>query len=418
MPRTSHGRARPDGVPMSPPFLLLGRHHAGTWLIALQLAIGVVLCLQAWQAVTGLHAARATPDGIDDTGLLLVPWLQVTPASDPGVADVLRRLRSVPGVRAATASNQVPYGNSAWSVHVWTPARPAERSVVSVFLGEEHFGSTLGLATVRGRDFVPAEFRNYAGTQTDLHADLGPAIISTALAEQLYGDADPLGRTLLTAPGARLYVVGVIDRVPPPASARDTRDLAMLLPVRMVRAGDAQFLIRHRGDANDMAARISAALSDAYPSVAIAPPVEMAALREAALRGPRLRARWSVGACVAWWFSTLGLLMLGGQRWVQAHAQEFSLRRAAGATGRQVARRLRCEYLGLAAIAATVGLACGGWLLPRVAPDGWVSTPSIGAMLAAAAWATLAVQFAAAWPARQARRIPPHLVSRSPSVRL
>jgi hypothetical protein len=103
---------------------------------------------------------------------------------------------------------------------------------------------------------------------------------------------------------------------------------------------------------------------------------------------------------------------------MQAHAQEFSLRRAAGATGCQLARRLRCEYLGLAGMAAMAGLACGGWLLPRIAPDGWVSAPSLGAMLAAAAWATLAVQFAAAWPARLARRIPPHLVSRSPSVRL
>ena len=36
-------------------FLLLGRHHAGIGWIALQLAIGVVLCLQAWQALVGLH---------------------------------------------------------------------------------------------------------------------------------------------------------------------------------------------------------------------------------------------------------------------------------------------------------------------------------------------------------------------------
>ncbi|SDR18505.1 FtsX-like permease family protein [Pseudoxanthomonas sp. CF385] len=403
---------------MSPPFLLLGRHHAGTWLIALQLAIGVVLCLQAWQAVTGLHAARAMPDGIDDAGLLLVPWLQMTPGSDPGVADVVRRLRNVPGVQSATAANQAPYGNSAWSMHVWMSARPAERHVVSVFLGDERFAWTLGLATVRGREFLPDEFRDYAGDQTDLHAALGPAIISSALARRLYGDADPLGRTVWTAPGARLHVVGVIDRVPPPASARDTGDLAMLLPVRMVRAGDAQFLVRHTGDADGVASRIRTALAAAYPSMAVADPVGMTSLREASLHAPRMRARWSVGACVAWWFSTLGLLMLGGERWVQAHAQEFSLRRAAGATGRQLARRLRCEYLGLACMAVMAGLTCGGWLLPRVAPDGLVSTPSMGAMLAAAAWATLAVQFAATWPARLARRIPPHLVSRSPSVRL
>ena len=403
---------------MSPPFLLLGRHHAGTWLIALQLAIGVVLCLQAWRSLTDLHAARNTPDGIDSTDLLLVPWMQVTPVSDPGVDDVLHRLRRVPGVLSATAANQVPYGSNAWSVHAWPPARPAERNVVSVFLADEHFSKTLGIATVRGRDFLPGEFRDYAGDQADLHADLGPAIISSALATRLYGDANPLGRTLLTAPGAHLRVVGVIERVPPPASAPDARDLAMMLPVRMVRAGDAQLLVRHTGASDDMAARIGAALSAAYPTIVVGDPVDMAALRDASLHAPRLRAGWSVGACIAWWASVLGLLMLGGQRWVQEHAQEFSLRRAAGATGRQLARRLRLEYLWLASAAALLGLACGGWLLPRIAPAWLATTPSAISMVAIAAWVALAVQLAAAWPAYLARRIPPHLVSRSPSVRL
>ena len=108
--------------------------------------------------------------------------------------------------------------------------------------------------------------------------------------------------------------------------------------------------------------------------------------------------------------------MLGGQRWVQEHARELSLRRAAGATGRQLARRLRLEYLGLACAAASVGLAGGQWLLPHLVRGS--APPSHGALVAAAAWAMLAVQLAAAWPAHLARRIPPHLVSRSPSVRL
>ena len=131
-------------------FLLLGRHHAGIGWIALQLAIGVVLCLQAWQALVGLHVARTTPDGIDDTGLLLVPWMQMAPASDPGVADVLGRLRNVPGVLSATAANQAPYDATAWSVQVWTATHPATKHVVSVFLGDEDFASTLGMATSAG----------------------------------------------------------------------------------------------------------------------------------------------------------------------------------------------------------------------------------------------------------------------------
>ena len=139
-------------------FLLLGRHHAGIGWIALQLAIGVVLCLQAWQALVGLHVARTTPDGIDDTGLLLVPWMQMAPASDPGVADVLGRLRNVPGVLSATAANQAPYDATAWSVQVWTATHPATKHVVSVFLGDEDFAEiciTSAITVVAGEG--PAE---------------------------------------------------------------------------------------------------------------------------------------------------------------------------------------------------------------------------------------------------------------------
>ena len=397
-------------------FLLLGRHHAGIGWIALQLAIGVVLCLQAWQALVGLHVARTTPDGIDDTGLLLVPWMQMAPASDPGVADVLGRLRNVPGVLSATAANQAPYDATAWSVQVWTATHPATKHVVSVFLGDEDFASTLGMATSAGRHFMTHEFRDYRGDQTELQAGTHSVLVSSALASRLYGRSDPLGRPLLMAPGARLRVVGVFERLPPPAGARDTGDLAVVLPVRMSRAADARFIVRHAADPEIVATRIRAALSTAHPSVVVAHPVDMAALREASLHAPRSRAWWWSGACIAWWLSTLGLLMLGGQRWVQEHAREFSLRRAAGATGHQLARRLRLEYLGLACAAASVGLAGGQWLLPHLVRGS--APPSHGALVAAAAWAMLAVQLAAAWPAHLARRIPPHLVSRSPSVRL
>ncbi|HEY0885284.1 MAG TPA: ABC transporter permease [Ramlibacter sp.] len=398
-------------------FLLLGRHHAGIGWIVLQLAIGVVLCLQAWQAITALRMARAAPDGIDGTGLLLVPWMQTAPAADPGVPALLGRLRNVPGVLSATAANQAPYGAIAWSAQVWTATRPAPKHIASVFLVDETFASTLGLETSAGRHFMTHEFHDYRGDPSDLQADTRSVLLSSALAARLYGNSDPLGRPLQMAPGARLQVVGVFERLPPPAGARDTGDLAVLLPVRMARAAEARFIVRHAADPQVVATRIQAALSTAYPSAVVADPVDMAALREASLHAPRSRAWWWSGACIAWWASTLGLLMLGGQRWVQEHAREFSLRRAAGATGRQLARRLHLEYLGLACAAAAVGLAGGQWLLPQLVP-GSVAAPPNGALLAAAAWAMLAVQLAAAWPARLVRHIPPHLVSRSPSVRL
>ena len=54
------------------------------------------------------HFERPAPAFAAPSGLLLVPWMQMAPASDPGVADVLGRLRNVPGVLSATAANQAP----------------------------------------------------------------------------------------------------------------------------------------------------------------------------------------------------------------------------------------------------------------------------------------------------------------------
>lgn len=402
----------------SSPFLLLGRPRAGTWLLALQLAIGVVLCLHAWQAMEASQAARTRPSGIDETHLLLVPWLQTTAGNHVETADVLRVLRTVPGVQTVAATNQAPYGNSAWSVHVWADERHASRPLVSTYLADERFFATLGITLSRGRAFATTDYQDYTGDQQRLHADPAPVILSAELARRLYGAADPLGRTLQMLPGKRLHVIGVIDRIPLPASAHRRDGTALVLPVRMTRADEAHFLVRYAGSADVVAARMRAALKEAYAGAVIPAPEAMSTLRKRASQDVLHRVRASLAVCAAWWLLTLGMLTLGGHRWIQEHIQEFSLRRAFGATALQLARRLRCEYLLLAAIASALGMACAAWALPPLLPAWSPSAPSAASLATIALWTVVAVQSAAAWPVRLTRRIPPHLVSRSPSVRL
>ncbi len=99
------------------------------------------------------------------------------------------------------------------------------------------------------------------------------------------------------------------------------------------------------------------------------------------------------------------------------HQQEISLRRAFGATDTQLAHRLRGEYLMLAVIACAIGMAVAA-LLARLMPAWTLPLPSFGTCAAVVVGTVLVVQLAATWPVRLTRRIPPHLVSRSPSVRL
>lgn len=402
----------------SSPFLLLGRPHAGTWLLTLQLAIGVVLGLHAWQAVDASQAGRHAPSGIDDAHLLVMPWMQMGAADVPRTADVLRLLRDVPGVRAAAAANQAPYGDSAWSAHVWKDEDAASRLLVSTYLADEHFLDTLGARVSQGRVFAATEYQDYTGDQQRLHADPAPVILSATLATRLYGSSVPLGRTLRVLQGKRLRIVGVIDRLPLPATAHRRDGTAIVLPVRMTRADEARFIVRHAGDAATVSARVHDALKHAYPGAAIATPATTTTLRERASRELHHRARASLAIGATWWLLALGMLVLGGHRWIHEHAQELSLRRAFGATALQLARRMRWEYLLLAATASLVGIACAAWGLPRVLPSWSPSAPSMASLAAIALWTVVAVQSAAAWPIRLTRRIPPHLVSRSPSVRL
>lgn len=398
-------------------FLLLGRSHAGAWWLVLQIAIGVMLCLYAGQAMLRMYEQATAADGIDAADVLVIPWVQPAQGQDPSAKAVLRTMRGVAGVRSAAAGNQSPYGTSAWSVHAWKAGDRGHRHLVSLYLADEDFMATLGMDDPHGRRFAHAEYQDYTGDQHRLHADPAPAIISAVFAERLFGSSEPLGRPLQLLPGKRLHVVGVLPRIPLPATAHRRDGTAVILPVRMTRASEAHFFIRHTGDALAVSARVRAALAAAYPDVVVAAPISLTALRAQASLGATRHAWTSLAVCVAWWLSTLAMLGLGGHRWMLDHQQEISLRRAFGATDTQLAHRLRREYLMLAVIACAIGMAVAA-LLARLMPAWTLPLPSFGTCAAVVVGTVLVVQLAATWPVRLTRRIPPHLVSRSPSVRL
>lgn len=399
-------------------FLLLGRSHAGVGWLCTQLAIGVVLCVYAWQALLAARAQQAAPSGIDEARVLVVPWLQATHGADPGSASVLRTLRAVPGVQSVAAGNQAPYGNSAWSAHVAARKDMARRELATVYLADDTFLPTLGMDIALGRPFASHEYQDYTGDLRALHTDPAPAIISAALAKRLYGGADPLGRSLHLPTGAPRVVIGVIAEIPLPATAHRRDGEALLLPVRMTRAEEAHFFVRHAGDADAMSARLRRALAATYPDAVVAAPVGLQVLRMRACSDAMRHAWTSVAIVVGWWLSSLGMLAIGGHRWVQDRRQELSLRRAFGATGSQLARTLCAEYLLLAIVASLPGAWVAASALPHVVPA-WMTPAAAPWMPLAASGAVIAlVQLGATWPAGLARRIPPHLVSRSPSVRL
>jgi predicted permease len=178
-------------------------------LVVAQIALSLGLLTAAGLFIrAGLKAADADPGfSLDREALVTV---------DPSLAGyddvrgravyrrLLERLRSVPGVEAASAASVVPFGDFSEGKTVkrggessGPASKESDRGVrVNYYIvGADYFRS-LGLRMLRGREFAAAEEDSASGSRV--------AIIDEPLATRLFPNTDPLGQ----------YVVLVSEQAP------------------------------------------------------------------------------------------------------------------------------------------------------------------------------------------------------------
>src|SRR5207249_227548 len=138
--------------------------------------------------------------GFDRAGVLLVamnfkgagiPDSQVVAAQ----SDMLRRIRELPGVGAASASLITPIGRVSWNDFIivpgFAPAR-ADDSVAWFNQVSDRYFATMGTALLAGRDI----------TAEDIAGKRSVAVIGEAMAKRVYGSAGAaLGRSFRTQVG-------------------------------------------------------------------------------------------------------------------------------------------------------------------------------------------------------------------------
>ncbi|MEO8499977.1 MAG: ABC transporter permease [Vicinamibacteria bacterium] len=174
-------------------------------LVVLQIGLSLALLATGGLFVRGALAAAESDPGFKlEAGALfeLDPALAGydTVRSKQTYASVLDRVRSMPGVEAASVASSVPFGAFSSSRRVRKAGEPetdgngAARGVNAqhVIVGASYFKS-LGLTMLRGREFEAAEEAGETG--------LKAVILSEPLAKQLFGSEDPIGRTVQLARG-------------------------------------------------------------------------------------------------------------------------------------------------------------------------------------------------------------------------
>jgi len=243
---------------------------------------------------------------------------------------VVEASRSDPAIETIAASTGLPFGVPALQVTVAHPTdlEGLNRSTVSAVAATPSLFRTLGVDIVRGRAF----------NDGDGPAGAPAAIVSEFAARQMYGSADPLGRTLMVRRGAAdvsTVVVGV---------ARDTdvrwinRERRALVYLPLAQHFDSGITVtaRSTGAADRAIPALREAIRKADPDLAVTSIGSAPRL----LAGPFVLAQ-SMGRGALYLGGLTLLLSMVGLFGVQSHVvahrtREIGVRMSVGATARQI----------------------------------------------------------------------------------
>jgi predicted permease len=333
-----------------------GRFTVGKALVVAQIAISLTLVVGAGLLVGTFRKLASVDAGFRPDDVLIVS--AVLPKVESGVAqtaahaDVLRRLRALPGVSSASASMLTPLGSSAWNgalvVDGYTPKSKKDGLAYFNEVTDGYF-RTLETPILAGRDF----------DSSDRIGSPAVAIVNEELARHFFGTPNPVGRVFRykagRTPSPPVTIVGVVkdskyrslrEPVPPTlflATAQDS-SLGTSLTAEL----------RVTGGIAGITPSVKAALAEVGPQVSVTF-THFATQVDDSLKRERLLATLSgFFGGVALLLAMMGLYGVMAYN-VARRRNEIGIRRALGAAQRRVAAMV----LGEVAVVLVVGLALG-----------------------------------------------------------
>jgi predicted permease len=393
------------------------RFGAGGLLVISQVALSVLLLTAAALLAWSAQRLQNVDPGFDPANLLTLSVDATLSGYEDQqarsfVAQALAELRAVPGVVGASVTSHRLIANSSSSGITLpegappvdpdsTEARELSRTNRTWRLAvDEAFFQTFRIPLLRGRTFPPT-----------VDPD-GPAVavVNEALAEQLFGTSDVVGRRFvgsLRAGAKPVEIIGIAADAHY-TSLRSTPPPTAYFPYQQAAAGRATFAIRTAGEPLAMAATVRAAIRRVDPSLPVFN------LRTQADQIRRSLAQERLFANLALLLGAVTLALAGiGLYGLLAYAvtrrtPEIGVRIALGAERRQVRWMILRQSLVLVTLGLLVGIPAAAASARFIESLLFGLSPSDPRAIAAAATVLVAVALVAAYvPARRAARINP-----------
>jgi len=333
-------------------------------LIVAQLAIALVMLISSGLLLQSLGSLRSVNPGFRVDNLLLV---SLDPASVgyEGVrlrtfwAEVLQRVRALPGIRSATLARTAPLApgrqRQPISAEGFTNAGGGEVEIDSNFVGPDYF-RTLDIPMVRGRDF----------DENDRMDSPHVVIVNEGVANKVWPSQDPIGKRMRVggSNSPLLEVVGVVKD----AKYRNLREepLPMVYrPVQQTGSHDMMTLHMRFADPAGMAELVREQIRALDPKLGVFRVTTFEEQLDSSLGETRQVAAVSGG------FGVLALILAAVGVYgltafvVSRQTRDIGIRLALGASASHIAKSIARRGLTLLAAGVVVGLV-GAYVLTRI----------------------------------------------------
>ena len=399
----------------------LRRHKAGTFLIAMQIALTLAIVCNALFIIQQRVAHLSEPTGIDEPNIFVVQneWVGAPSSerADAQVREDLRVLRELPGVQDVTVSNSYPLRGGGWDDGIkLNPDQLQDTSGATIYFADEHFIETLGLKLIAGRNFRAEEI-----SRMDMRYRLGPpvSIVTKALADKLFPNGDAVGKTVYLV-GGPTTIVGVVQLLQAQSVERWAADFAyrsLIVPERLGSSLGSFYIVRARpGQREALMRAVPKALFEHNPRRVINDEdgvLSFAEVRARAYERDRGMAILMGVICVVLLAITAAGIVGLTSFWVGQRRKQIGVRRALGATRMDILHYFMTENFLISCGGAIVGtllaVAINLWLVTRFE----MHRLSLAYLVAGVVILLLLGQGAVLAPAMRASRVPPVEATRS-----
>ena len=390
----------------------LMRNKLGAVLVAAQIAVTMaILCngaFIAWQRYTLM--SRDT--GMDVANIFTIDSIAFGANinfEDEARAD-LAAIQALPGVQAATTINSIPLSGGGWGEGLTTTPDPeAPRTTANLFFVDTQGLETLGVSMKDGRDFQEQEMILREPNKT---AYPEVAIITQALADEMFPDGPALGQTIYSEESP-MRVVGILEKMQGSWLGWSGVERVILLPGRMQDSHSTYIVRTQPGQRDALMPRVEEVLAARNDQRVLRRLTALEEFRADSYAGDRTVAV-TLMVVMGLLIGVTGLGIVGLASFlVSQRTKQIGTRRALGARRFHVVRYFLVENWLITSVGLSIGLvmtiALNYYLvqafeLPRL---DWIYIPMGLALI----W-TLGIG-AALGPARRASRISPAIATRT-----